>query len=56
MKSKPTTQSTAVRHMQLRKSLSMMRTNIIAAGDMAPMQRLRTAQLANELAARLRHS
>lgn len=40
--------------LKLQRSLAMVRTNIIAADKMTPMQKLLTARVANELAARLR--
>lgn len=46
--------SPAVSRLKLARSLAEVRTNILAADDMTPMQKLRTTQLANELAARLR--
>lgn len=46
--------SAAVSRLKLARSLAEVRTNIIAADKMTPMQKLRTTQLANELAARLR--
>lgn len=46
--------SATVSRLKLARSLAEVRTNILAADDMTPMQKLRTTQLANELAARLR--
>jgi hypothetical protein len=46
--------SATVSRLKLARSLAEVRTNIIAADKMTPMQKLRTTQLANELAARLR--
>lgn len=46
--------SAAVSRLKLARSLAEVRTNIITADKMTPMQKLRTTQLANELAARLR--
>lgn len=48
------TASPTMSRLKLARSLAEVRTNIIAADKMTPKQKLRTAQLANELAARLR--
>ena len=49
-----TTTSKQTSRLKLKRSLSMVRTNIIAADKMTPMQKLLSARVANELAARLR--
>lgn len=49
-----TTTSKETNRLKLRRSLAMVRTNILAADNMTPMQKLLTARVVNELAARLR--
>lgn len=46
--------SATVSRLKLARSLAEVRTNILAADDMTTMQKLRTTQVANDLAARLR--